>query len=124
MSYDKQNPKKTKRHKKWGGSEVPAKTRFEERSVPKGFNREFYDGLSLGAPFFKFYPIFLSDLDLLQRRVAGSCDNVVLLLFCKVDEANCITRNAYCEVSVLRFLWVSLAVLELLYAEDVYVQVV
>ncbi|MBR1403526.1 MAG: hypothetical protein IJ558_05060 [Treponema sp.] len=44
--------KKPENAKKWGGSEVPAKIRFEERSVPKGFNRGFSDGFSLGAPFF------------------------------------------------------------------------
>ena len=145
LSCDKQIPKKdSKKHKKWGGSEVPAKSRpYEHSSSGESLkthlvsfcpasgaapyelvHRDFYDGFSLGAPFFMFYPIISFGLILLQRSVAGSCDNIVLLLFCKVDEANCVTRNAYCEVCVLRFFWVSLAVLELLYAEDVYVQVV
>lgn len=60
----------------------------------------------------------------LQRSVAGTCNNVVLLFLCKVDEAYCIARNANREVCIFGLFRMSLAVLELFYAEYVYVQVV
>ena len=55
--------------------------------------------------------------------MAGAGNNVVLLLFCKVDKAYCITRNAYCEVCIFRLFRMSLTVLELFNAEYIYVQV-
>ena len=56
--------------------------------------------------------------------MAGTCNNVVLLFLCKVDEAYCIARNANREVCIFGLFRMSLAVLELFYAEYVYVQVV
>ena len=46
----------------------------------------------------------------LQRLMAGSCDNVILLFFGQADELNSVTRYTDGEVSVLRLLRMSLCV--------------
>lgn len=46
----------------------------------------------------------------LQRLMAGSCDNVILLLLGQADELNSITGYTDGEVSVLRLLRMSLCV--------------
>ena len=55
--------------------------------------------------------------------VAGSCDNVELLLSGKVDELNCITGYTDCEVCVFRFLRMFHSVDQFFCTEYVYVQV-
>lgn len=46
----------------------------------------------------------------LQRLMAGSCDNVILLFLGQADELNSVTRYTDGEVSVLRLLRMSLCV--------------
>lgn len=46
----------------------------------------------------------------LQRLMAGSCDNVILLFLGQADELNSVTRYTDGEVSVLRLLRMSLCI--------------
>ena len=55
--------------------------------------------------------------------VAGTCNYVHLLLFCQVDEFNCIAGYTDCEVCILRFLRVLHCVDQFFGSEYVYVQV-
>ena len=55
--------------------------------------------------------------------VAGTCNYVHLLLFCQVDEFNCIAGYTDCEVCILRCLRVLHCVDQFLGTEYVYVQV-
>ena len=55
--------------------------------------------------------------------VAGTCNYVHLLLFCQVDEFNCITGYTDREVCILRFLRVLHCVDQFFGSEYVYVQV-
>ena len=55
--------------------------------------------------------------------MAGSGNNVHLLLSCKVDKFNCITGNTDCKVCVLFFFRVFHSVDQLLFSKYVYVQV-
>ena len=55
--------------------------------------------------------------------MAGTCNYVHLLLFCQVDEFNCIAGYTDCEVCILRFLRVLHCVDQFFGSEYVYVQV-
>ena len=46
----------------------------------------------------------------LQRLMAGSCDNVILLFLGQADELNSVTRYTDGEVSILRLLRMSLCI--------------
>ena len=46
----------------------------------------------------------------LQRLMAGSCDNVILLFLGQADELNSVTRYTDCEVSIFRFFWMCLSI--------------
>ena len=53
-----------------------------------------------------------------------SVDNIELLLTCKRDKLNSVSRYTDCEVSVLWLIWVLHSIQKLILTEYVYVQVV
>ena len=55
--------------------------------------------------------------------MAGSCDDVKLLLSCQVDKLNGITGNTDREVCVLRLFRMFHRVLQLIKTEDIHVEV-
>ena len=59
----------------------------------------------------------------LKTCMASTSNYVVLLFFCKVDKAYCITRYTNSKVCIFRFFRVSLTVFKFFNTEYVYVQV-
>ena len=55
--------------------------------------------------------------------MAGSCDNVKLLLSCKVDELNSVSGNTDREVCILLFFRMLHSIDQFFFSEYVYVQV-
>ena len=74
----------------------------------------------LHALLFRRYYFKISDL---HSVVAGSGNNIQLLLSCQIDKLNCITGNTDSEVCILLFFRMLHSIDQFLFAKYIYVQV-
>ena len=75
----------------------------------------------LHALLFRRYYFKISDL---HSVVAGSGNNIQLLLSCQIDKLNCITGNTDSEVCILLFFRMLHSIDQFLFAKYIYVQVI
>ena len=73
----------------------------------------------LHALLFRRYYFKISDL---HSVVAGSGNNIQLLLSCQIDKLNCITGNTDSEVCILLFFRMLHSIDKFLFTEYVYIE--